>query len=147
MNVASICSSHLIHIPSSCTLMAAAVQMRDKHVGLLLVDDPADPGGIIGVVTDRDIVLHGVAAGVSPIENTVSAVMTRIIETIARDASISEAMQLMCTRGVRRLGVTADGGRLVGLLSIDDVIAALGNDWAMLASILRSETDLERSRY
>lgn len=145
MNVANVCSSRLVHIPSSCSLKDAAEQMRDKHVGLLLVDDAPDSGSVIGVVTDRDIVLHGVAKGMSPYEATVAQVMTRVVETIDQNATISDAMLEMCTHGVRRLGVTSNGGALVGVLSIDDVITALGSDWALLAGILRSETERERS--
>lgn len=144
MNVATVCSSHLIHIPSTCTLKEAAVQMRDKHVGMLLVDAGPGSGGVIGVVTDRDIVLYGVAKGASA-DTAVEQVMTRVVETVDGDAPISDAMLEMCTHGVRRLGVTGDGGELIGVLSIDDVITALGSDWALLAGILRSETERERS--
>ena len=145
MNVGTVCTSHLIHIPSTCSLKDAAGQMRDRHVGLLLVDDGPDSGRVVGVVTDRDIVLHGVAEGASPYEATVAQVMTRVVKTVDQNATISDAMLEMCTHGVRRLGVTANGGALVGVLSIDDVITALGSDWALLAGILRSETERERS--
>jgi signal-transduction protein with cAMP-binding, CBS, and nucleotidyltransferase domain len=82
---------------------------------------------------------------VSPNEATVAQVMTHVVETIDQNATISDAMLEMCTHGVRRLGVTSDGGGLIGVLSIDDVITALGSDWALLAGILRSETERERS--
>ncbi len=51
----------------------------------------------------------------------------------------------MITQGVRRLAVLRDGSEIVGVLSLDDVIDALGRDWSMLSAILRSGQNRERT--
>ncbi|WP_370565023.1 cyclic nucleotide-binding/CBS domain-containing protein [Cupriavidus sp. UME77] len=145
MRIEEICSLSPVHIPHTCTLRDAAVQMRDRHVGALVVTEPFGGGQrAMGIVTDRDIVLESTAAGTVPGEATVADVMTRGVVAIGKDAGIDDALQTMLAHGVRRLAVT-DAEAVVGVLSLDDIVDALGAQWNMLASVLHNERERERS--
>lgn len=145
MKVNEIHSQGTVHIPMTCNLREAATQMREQHVGALVITEGGVSGRMIGIVTDRDIVLKGVAASAAPECTAVADVMSTSVIAIDENADVTEAMQTMSTHGVRRLVVTSDGQEIVGILSLDDLIDAIGRDWVMLASIVRCEQNRERS--
>ena len=63
MNVASLCEREIVTVPASASVRDAAATMRDQHVGALAVTDPYAPDRVIGIVTDRDLVLDLLATG------------------------------------------------------------------------------------
>jgi signal-transduction protein with cAMP-binding, CBS, and nucleotidyltransferase domain len=142
MKVDDIYSRATIHIPMSCNLQEASIQMRDQHVGALVVTGGAS-NRIAGIVTDRDIVLKAVTLGKSPRELLVADVMTPQVVTIDARADLADAMQMMSSHGVRRLAVTNAQQDIVGVVSLDDVIEALGQDLALLSSVIRCEQNRE----
>ena len=135
MRVQDIYSHNAVHIPLSCTLQEAAQQMRQKHVGALVVTEntPSGPHAI-GVVTDRDMVLDA--------QTCVADVMSRGVINVTPDTSLSDALQEMLSAGVRRVGVTSDGA-LVGVLSLDDVLSAMASEWSLIARLVRNERERE----
>lgn len=146
MRVQDVCSMKVVHIPVSCTLQEAAAQMRDRHVGALVVTEHVPAGGdrAVGLVTDRDIILNATAAGADPRQTDVTQAMSCGLITIDRDATIPDAVQTMLSHGIRRLAVL-DGDAIVGILSLDDLLGALATDWGMLSSLIRNEQQRERS--
>jgi len=145
MRVDEVCSQDPVHIPMSSTLQEAAIRMRDRHVGSLIVTESTAGGTrAVGMVTDRDIVLASTANGGNPCQTPVGDVMTRGMVAIQRQASIQDAMQMMLSHGVRRLGVL-DGESLTGVLSVDDILGALALDWGMLSTLVYNEQEHERS--
>ncbi|AHB05970.1 CBS domain-containing protein [Pandoraea pnomenusa] len=145
MKIEEICSRQPVHIPSSRTLQDAAMQMRDKHVGALIVTEAAPAGErAIGMLTDRDIALNATASGHDPSETAVADVMTPGLVSIAGKDNVSDALQAMLSHGVRRLAVL-DGEAVVGVVSLDDIMGALAADWNMLAALIRNEQDRERA--
>ncbi len=143
MNVEQVCTLGAVHIPQSLNLREAAIQMRDQHVGTLVVTDDATGNCLVGILTDRDIVLRAAAAGLSPGETAVADVMTQGVMSVDANDDLTTAMEVMATHGVRRLAVTGDGGEVIGVLSLDDVISALGVEWTQLTGILESERQRE----
>jgi CBS domain-containing protein len=105
---------------SSQALRDAARIMREGDFGSMPV---VDEGRLVGVLTDRDIVVRGVAEGLDPTVCRVGDVASRDLVTVAPDQDLDEAMELMAHHRVRRLPVVSDG-RLVGVISQADV--ALG---------------------
>ena len=105
---------------SSQALRDAARTMREGDFGSMPV---VDDGRLVGVLTDRDIVVRGVAEGVDPTVCRVGDVASRDPVTVAPDQDLEDAMELMARHRVRRLPVVSDG-RLVGVVSQADV--ALG---------------------
>jgi CBS domain-containing protein len=100
------------------TLKQAAEKMRQLNVGPM----PVCVGGkLVGMVTDRDIVVRGIAMGHDPNTSKVSAVMTEDIEVIHPDASLKEAAALMSVSQVRRLPVVDDDQKLIGIVSLGDL--------------------------
>src|SRR5574338_560298 len=131
MNVARIYTRSVVAVPRSHTLQQAAILMRDFHVGALLVtEDAPNTDQAIGIVTDRDLVVQALAEGAMPDE-----------------LRIDQAMTTMRDAGVRRLAVTGEGGAVVGILSLDDVIDALSIELENVAGVIRSERGHELEQY
>jgi CBS domain-containing protein len=92
--------------------------MRIEDVGSLPI---VQGERLLGVVTDRDIVLRVVAEEKNPSDLPVAAVATRDMLTIRPDDRLDDALELMARRQIRRLLVVEDRHRLVGLLAQADV--------------------------
>ena len=79
-----------MHIPRSRNLQEAAIQMREQHIGALVVTDGAANDHVAGVVTDRDMVVRALAKGANPVATTVGDVMS-----VPQTTDVSDAMQAM----------------------------------------------------
>jgi len=99
--------------PGSTATEAAAL-MKSKDCGSLPI---AEGGKLVGIVTDRDIVLRVVAAKKDPAMVKVSEIMTKDPATIGPEATAADASKLMSEKQVRRLPVV-ENGKLVGMLVI-----------------------------
>ena len=97
--------------------------MKDQDTGVVPV---VDGKKIIGLITDRDIVVRGLAEGKNLENARVNEIMTRSIRSVREDASVNEALQLMSSAEIRRLPVVNSNDELVGILSLGD-IAEQGN--------------------
>lgn len=98
------------------SLPQVARQMRQEDVGAIPVCD--DRGHVLGVVTDRDIVIRSVSSGGMP--NTANDIMSQNVVSISPGSNTHEAALLMAKHQVRRLPVV-EGGRLVGILALSDI--------------------------
>jgi CBS domain-containing protein len=104
-------------VSPSQSLAEAARILRDEDVGSLPV---CEDDRVIGIVTDRDIVIRAVADGSDPRMQSVGDVASRDVRTVDPDTSLDEALKLMASSQVRRLPVVEDG-RLVGVLAQADI--------------------------
>lgn len=123
------CAEVMTPTPSSCnpqhTASDAAELMQREDVGLIPVI--SDSGSrLLGVLTDRDIVLKVVAAGKDPRSTAVSEVMTSDPITCLPQESIEMVMELMATRQLRRIPIVDSDGSLVGIVSQADVATRVG---------------------
>ena len=116
MNVREVMSTDVACANCGDTLQSAAQQMAEINIGSLPVKDGER---LVGIVTDRDIVLRAVAKGYSP-DQPVEDAMTDRLVTVAPDASLEEAARVMSEKQIRRLYVT-DGDRLAGVISLGDL--------------------------
>jgi len=147
MNVDRICSSRIVSVPRGASLAEAASRMKERHVGALLVtDDTGDGERAVGIVTDRDLVLYALAEGLGPTEVCVEDVMTPALATVRADAGVFEAAEAMRAAGVRRLAVSGEGGEIVGIVSLDDIVDAIAAELGSLALALRREREREQTR-
>lgn len=104
-------------ISASLPLIEAARRMRDANVGAL----PVEEGGqIIGIVTDRDIVVRGAAEGCDFQRTPVAQVCSRQLMTLPADYDINQAIAVMREKAIRRVPVV-DNGKVVGILSLGDL--------------------------
>lgn len=116
-----------VTVRPSMPLQDAAGTMERQGVGTLLVTDGED---LLGLVTDRDIVLRGVARAV-PADARIDALMTTAVRTLDADTDLLAGMRFFREHLVRRAVLTAEG-RLVGLLSLDDVLVTVSRGLADL---------------
>ena len=133
MPVKDLIQRKVVTIEPEDPVMLAAQRMKDKMVGSLVVLDGDKPAGII---TDRDIAIRVVGAGKDP-TTPVREVMTRDPITIKDDASFFDLTKAFREAAVRRLIVVDKGGKLVGLISIDDILELLTTEFANLIVAIR----------
>ena len=98
-------------------LREVAAMMRDGDVGSLPV---VDSGRLVGIVTDRDIVVRAIADG-NDSSAPVSEAMTTEIFSVRPDDFVFEAIRLMGDKQVRRIPVVGESGELAGIIAIADV--------------------------
>ena len=139
MKIADICRREPVSVPATASVHEAARAMRAEHVGVVALTDPYEPGRIVGVVTDRDLVLQ-VLAGERPVDGQVVAgACSSNLHGVPAQASVDEAVEMMRRHGVRRLLVVGDDGRsVVGVLSMDDVLGVLADELAALSGMLKA---------
>ena len=99
------------------TLQEAAKLMRDGDIGSLPVIEDKK---LVGILTDRDIVVRAVAAG-KDVETQIGDVMTTEIFSIKENNFVFEAIRLMGDKQVRRVPVINEAGELVGIIAMADV--------------------------
>ena len=148
MNVGEVCTRDTVTIRPQEDLVAAAKLMREKHVGFLVVVEPAMADGSwrpVGVLTDRDIVVSVVAREANPRTLRVEDVMTRKPVTVTEDASLDAALSEMWRVGVRRLPVIGDLDVLEGVISVDDLLERLTSQLRHVAGSIRTEQTVERA--
>jgi CBS domain-containing protein len=144
MNIGDICTRDVAFVDHEETLQRAASVMRERHVGALVVTrQEGDATFVLGIVTDRDLVVEGVARGVDAGHTAIGRLASPGIASLPARAGLGEAIELMKMRGVRRLLVAAEDGHLHGIVSQDDLVAALGHEVAGLAHALRKGIDRE----
>jgi CBS domain-containing protein len=146
MNIANLCERDIVTVPASASIREAASIMRDQHVGALAVTDPYKPDHVIGIVTDRDLVLQVLATGRTGEGQAVGDVCRTDLSGVPATASIHEAVQAMQRAGVRRLLVMGKDKEVMGLVSIDDLLDAVAGELDALAGTLRTGIVREASR-
>jgi CBS domain-containing protein len=117
----------------SQTIGETARIMRDSQVGSVLV---VNDGALAGLVTDRDLVIRGLAEGAGP-DSPVGPLCTGDLIGVAADADLYQAAQLMRENAVRRLPVINEG-QVVGIVSMGDIAVTADSDSA-LAAVSRAE--------
>lgn len=138
MDIGCICQRRVDTARPEETAHAAAQRMATRSVGSLVVVDGRERP--IGVLTDRDLALRVIAAGLDARTTAVRDVMTGHAETLGEDASMEDALAAMRAGGVRRLPVVGGDGSLVGVVSLDDVVAHLARNLAAAGSFLEQRT-------
>ena len=118
MQVSEVMNRNVVSIDPGESVALAARLLSRHNVGSLPVCSPG--GRLLGIVTDRDIVLRCVAPEDDPKDVPVRSVMTRNPSSLFPEDDIRQAAQLMSLHQVRRLPVT-DQGKLVGMLSLGDL--------------------------
>jgi CBS domain-containing protein len=124
------CAEVMTPSPTCCnpqhTTSEAAELMQREDVGLVPVT-AQDGNKLIGVITDRDIVLKVVAEGRDPRSTGVTEVMSTDLATCLPQETVETVMDLMATRQLRRIPIVDRDGSLVGIVAQADVATRIAN--------------------
>jgi len=113
------------------TLSEVAAIMRSGDVGAVPI---IDEGRLIGIVTDRDMVVRAIADGISG-NAPISQVMTKELFTAGPDDFAFEAIRLMGNKQVRRIPVVASDGSLAGIIAVADVALSMEDEGEIAATL------------
>lgn len=142
MSLVELANRPLRTVEGSCTVREAARRMVEHAVGALVITD-ASGTTPLHIITDRDLVVM-LAEELDPDRATVDCLAHKPLETIPVGAGLAEAARKMRDAGVRRLPIVDAERRLVGIVSLDDILVALGREMGDVERAIRSEIAHER---
>ncbi len=144
MKVGEICIREVIYVEEWESLLTVAKLMREHHVGSVVVakkhDDRLLP---VGILTDRDLVVEVVAANVDPESLQAQEVMSFNLVTVDENRAMWEVAGLMQEKGIRRVPVIDNGGYLVGIFCMDDILEIVTAELNSLARLMHRERNKE----
>lgn len=146
MSIGEICNREVVIMQPEDTVLEAAKLMRQHHVGTVMIVEERNGKRVpVGIVTDRDLVVEVIAPELNPDAITVGDIMVPDLATVKEATGIFEAVQYMRGKGVRRLPVVDEEDRLVGIISLDDLLALLSEELDVLAKLIAREQQKESS--
>ena len=117
--------------PACCTpdddLEHVARLMRENDCGAIPVCESTNPGEVLGMVTDRDLAVRGLADGLGP-DARVRDCMTGAVHACSPESSLDEVEEVMARHGVRRVPIIDTDGNLLGIISQADLALADDGD-------------------
>ena len=143
MKTGEACNRTVIVVGRATPLGEAAKLMREHHVGSLVVAEDTDGRAPVGIVTDRDMVVEVLAAGLDYRILTVGEIMGAKLVTASEEDDCLETLQRMRSRGVRRLPVVNAQGGLVGIITIDDLLEIVGEELGEIVQAIGTEQGRE----
>ena len=138
MTAGRICNREVDFAEPEETVQSAATRMHDRNIGTLIVlNKDKQP---VGMLTDRDLAVRVVREARDATQTTVADVMTPCPQTVGEETPIEQALSLMRAGIFRRVPVVNSQGRLVGILSLDDVLDLLCEEFGIIRGLLSSES-------
>ena len=143
MNVREVMTTNVVSATPDTTLEEIAALMKNLDTGAIPV---VDEGDLIGIITDRDIVLRCVAEGRDPAELNVEDILSEDIEVVDPDTKVEEALEIMGRRQIRRLPVV-ENGELVGMVSLGDLAVKQGDQQETAETLRDVSQGVKHSRH
>ena len=141
MRVSEIMTRDVEAVPVDATLVEAAEMMRDHNIGFLPV---IASGVLVGVVTDRDLVIRGLCENMKPALTPVRSVMSTTPVWCYEEDVLTAAVDILANSHVHRLIVSDSDRKLCGLLSLDDLAANMSSD-RLLIDLVRQVSTASQS--
>ncbi len=135
MSLGTLVARKAITVDPQESLSKAVRLMEQENIGAVVVAERDRP---VGILTDRDVALAICLHGAKPFD-AVQTRMTCPVDTIREDEGVYNATQKMMELAVRRLPVVDDTGRLVGIVSLDDLLSLLSRELRNVAEGVRAE--------
>ena len=126
---------YVVRLPATASLRDAAIVMRDEDIGALVVEED---GNFCGIVTDRDIVVRGLASGDGNVK--LGSVCSEEIIAVSPERTDVDAAAIMKENSIRRLPVI-ENGRVIGVVSLGDIAIETDPD-SVLAGISSSPANV-----
>lgn len=140
MLLKDLCTPEVACCAPETRVLAAAILMRQKHVGdLVVVDDLDGDQSPIGMITDRDIVIEVLGKELDPRTVTVRQIMRTPVAIARGDEDAADAVSRMKVHGVRRIPVMGPNRKLIGIVCLDDLLRNVAADVNALAEIVARE--------
>ncbi len=148
MDAGKLCTRGVKTATRELSIVDAAIRMRNSHVGDLVIVKEKDGHDFpIGMLTDRDIVISGVATKGGDVSKlTVSDVMTDVIILVREEDDLETVLRTMRANGVRRVPVVDRNDALAGIIAFDDIVGYFASEMKNLARVVSSENLTERRR-
>ncbi len=144
MRLGEICTRSVVSVDRTMPVQETARLMRSHHVGNVIVVDRGPRGLMpVGIVTDRDIVVQVIAAGLDAARLTAGDIMSLDLITGSEDQDAFETVEQMQRNGVRRLPVVDKVGCLAGVIAADDLLELFAMQLSSLAKVSVSERKQE----
>jgi CBS domain-containing protein len=125
----------------------AAQMMKEEDVGSILVVEDEGTRRLVGIVTDRDLVMQVMALEADPATITAGELMSGPLTTAGEANTVYETAELMRLKGVRRVPVVNEHGGLVGIVALDDLLKIIGEELTLLGRVFaREEMQEHQSR-
>lgn len=138
MGLVDCCREQVVAISPNTPAVDAARIMGEMNVGsVVVVSADRRP---IGILTDRDLVVRVMAQELDPGAVRAEEVMSRDLVTFQDSMGIYEAIERMTDKGIRRMPVVDDAGRLVGIVTMDDIIRILGREMTIIAKNIEKQS-------
>ena len=129
MSLRAFCHKRVNTVSPQRTIVEACWMMKDKNIGCLLVEDH---GKLCGILTDRDIALKVSGEDGDPLTTLVGEIMTRDPVRISVDGDLRSLLPIMRTHQVRRVPIVDCLDTIVGIVTMDDLIAFFGDEMSEL---------------
>lgn len=146
MNIGEIASKQAVTAPLSASLQEVCEMMLQCGVGAVVVTESVDGHArVAGIITDRDIVRARLGRSSALSALLVADVMTRTPLVLDAEDSVANAIRHLQARGVRRAPVIDRDGRLLGLVSTDDLLGEVAAELSGLAQIVAKQGHLRQT--
>jgi CBS domain-containing protein len=147
MTVGAICNREVITVQRDASVLHAAKLMRQYHVGdVVVIENRKDKVVPIGIVTDRDVIVEVIATELDSTVITVGDIMVISLAVVKSSTGVLEAIQLMTSKGVRRLPVIDENGSLMGIITLDDLLLLLAKEFGALGKLVAKEQKNESTK-
>jgi CBS domain-containing protein len=144
MNVGEFCNRDVVICSKDTPLLEVAQLMRDQHVGSVVITAEIQQKNIpLGIITDRDIVLEINATELDIKQYSAGDVMANEIITANLNDDLWGVIRLMRQKGIRRMPVVDDANTLQGIISFDDLLEALVEEFGDLVQLIAREQKRE----
>jgi CBS domain-containing protein len=148
MAIGEICNREVVYVNRDVTVHAACKLMRHYHVGsLVVVDETGGKRVPVGILTDRDIVVEIDAMDLDSKVITAGDIMSPDLVTVAENQGVLETIEVMRLKCVRRMPIVDTENRLIGIVTIDDLLEVLAEALTDIAHIVsRGQSHEQRVR-
>jgi CBS domain-containing protein len=139
MSIESLLRRPVQILPPDAPCREAAQLMRDEGIGCVVISEDERP---LGIVTDRDLVVRVIAAGVDPGKTPIRDVMSGEPVFLADKRGIDHVVATMRQQRIRRIPIVDAEGCLEGVVSLDDLLPLLARQLEDLAEAIRGELEM-----